>query len=96
MNLYFKPMDDFNYGTLKRIPAFSYERLADCVLGGIIKELAKQGYTEEMIEVFITSKIMRCELDGWFEDVLEKAGKKLANKVGDSYKSDCAKWAEEV
>jgi hypothetical protein len=49
-----------------------------------------------MAEAFITSKILRCELDGSWEDQLEKLGKKLAQKVAESYFSDCERWAEEI
>lgn len=94
--MYFKPLDDLNLSKLDRIPAYSYPTIADSVLSGIVKGLKAHGYSELMTQVFITSKILRCELDGSLEDSLEKLGKKLADKVADSYRQDCERWAEEL
>jgi hypothetical protein len=94
--IYFKPMDDLNLSKLERVSAYSFERVADSVLNGIQKGLIEKGYSEMMAEAFITSKILRCELDGSWEDQLEKLGKKLAQKVAESYFSDCERWAEEI
>jgi len=94
--MYFKPLDDLDLSKLDRIPAYSYPAIADSVLRGIVKGLQAQGYSELMTQVFITSKILRSELDGSLEDKLEKLGKQLADKVADSYREDCERWAEEI
>ena len=94
--IYFKPMHDLNLSKLDRVSAYSFERVADAFLNGIQKGLIEKGYSEMMAEAFITSKILRCELDGSWEDQLEKLGKKLASKVADSYFSDCERWADEI
>ena len=89
-------MNDLNLSSSDRVSAYSFERVADSFLNGIQKGLIEQGYTELMAETFITSKILRCELDGNWQDQLEKLGKKLASKVAESYSSDCERWAEET
>jgi hypothetical protein len=94
--IYFKPQSNLDDSTLDRVSAFSYARVADIFLNGIQNGLIEKGYTEMMAEAFITSKILRCELDGSWEDQLEKLGKKLASKVAESYFSDCERWADEI
>jgi hypothetical protein len=94
--IYFKPQHNLDDSKLNRVGAYSFERVADSVLNGIQKGLIEKGYSELMAEAFITSKILRCELDGGFEDQLEKLGKKLAQKVAESYFSDCERWADET
>jgi hypothetical protein len=94
--IYFKPQHNLDDSKLNRVSAYSYERVADIVLNGIQKGLIEKGYTEMMAEAFVTSKILRYELDGSWEDQLEKLGKKLASKVAESYFSDCEKWADEI
>jgi len=93
---YFKPLDDLNQSMLDRKPAFSYPRVADSVLRGIFEGLVSEGYTEEMATCFITSKILRCELDGNLEDGLADFGKFYAKMVANAYRQDCKKYAEEI
>ncbi len=93
--IYFKPLDDLSTSILDRKPALSYPRVADSVISGIIQGLIEQGYTEEMAETFITSKILRCELDGNLEDGLKDFGKFYAKTVAFSYFQDCERYAKE-
>jgi len=94
--IYFKPLDDLNTSKLDRIPAYSYPTIADSVLRGLVKGLQAKGYSELMAEAFITSRILRCELDGSLADKLERLGKQLAEKVADSYREDCDRWSQEI
>lgn len=92
---YFKPLDDLSHSILDRQPAVSYPRVADAVLSGIYAGLLEQGYTEEMAVSFITSKILRYELDGNLEDGLADFGKFYAKTIAHSYRRDCEQYAQE-
>jgi hypothetical protein len=92
---YFRPQHDLAESKLGRIPAYSFERVADSFLLGIQNGLTNKGFSELEAECFITSKILRCELDGSWDDALEELGRKLAEKVAQSYLEDCRKWAHE-
>jgi len=91
---YFKPLDDLSQSILDRQPALSYPRVADAILSGIFAGLLEQGYTEDMATSFITSKILRHELDGNLEDELENFGKFYAKTIAHSYRKDCEQYAK--
>jgi hypothetical protein len=93
---YFKPMHDLNESILERQPALEYPRIADSVLRGIFEGLIEQGYTEEMATSFITSSILRHELDGNLEDGLANFGKFYAQTIANSYRDDCKRYAAET
>ena len=92
---YFKPLDNLDQSILDRKPALSYPKIADSVLRGIFEGLMEQGYTEEMATSFITSSILRHELDGNLEDGLADFGKFYARTIAQSYRNDCKRYAEE-
>lgn len=92
----FKPMHDMGDSVLNRTPAVSYPRVADAVLRGIMEGLTEKGYTQEMAVSFITSKILRCELDGHLEDGLADFGRFYARTIAPAYFSDCKRYAEEI
>ena len=90
--IYFKPLYESG---LERTTILEYNRVADCLLGGIVEGLMSQGYTEKMAICFLSSKILRCELDGGLDDSLLKFGKRYAKKMAESYRDDCKRYAEE-
>lgn len=90
--IYFKPLYESN---IDRLPILEYRRVADNLLGGIVEGLIDQGYTQEMAICFLSSKILRCELDGGLDDDLLKFGKRYAKKMAESYRDDCKRYAEE-
>lgn len=90
--LYFKPLYESG---LDRTPILEYNRVADNLLGGIVEGLIAEGYTEEMAKCFLSSKILRCELDGGLDNELLNFGKAWAKKLADDYKADCKRYAEE-
>ena len=91
---YFKPLDNLDQSILDRKPALSYPKIADSVLRGIFEGLTEQGYTEEMATCFITSSILRHELDANLEDELANFGRFFAKMVASAYRQDCKKYAE--
>jgi hypothetical protein len=91
---YFKPLDNLDQSILDRKPALSYPKVADSVLRGIFEGLIEQGYTEEMATCFITSSILRHELDGNLEDGLADFGRFFAKMVANTYRQDCKKYAD--
>ena len=93
--MYFKPMDNLDNSTLNRQPAFSYPRVADSLISGIIAGLLERGYTEDMAKAFITSKILRCELDGKLEDALFNFGKFYGETVAPTYTDLCEQYSKE-
>ena len=93
---YFKPMHDLKDSILDRQPALEFPRVADAVLNGIFEGLIEQGYTEEMATCFITSSILRHELDGNLEEGLADFGKFYARTIAHSYRADCKRYAEET
>jgi hypothetical protein len=93
---YFKPFHDLNESILERQPALEYPRIADSVLRGIFEGLIEEGYTEDMATSFITSSILRHELDGNLEDGLADFGKFYARTIANSYRSDCKRYAEQI
>ena len=93
--MYFKPLDNLDNSILDRQPALSYPRVADSVISGIIAGLMERGYTEEMASSFITSKILRCELDGTLEDALFNFGKFYGQTIAPSYFDKCEQYAKE-
>lgn len=88
----FKPL--YQSG-LERTPILEYDRVADCLLSGIVEGLIAEGYTEEMAKCFLSSKILRCELDGGLDDDLLNFGKSWAKNLAESYKEHCTRYAEE-
>lgn len=92
---YFRPLDNLENSILDRQPALEFPRVADSVLRGIIEGLIEQGYTEEMAVCFITSKILRCELDGKLEDGLADFGRFYAKTVAPAYFETCERYARE-
>ena len=93
--MYFKPLDNLNTGSLNRIPALSYPKLADSIINGIIVGLKEKGYSEEMAISFITSSILRHELDEKLEDALFDFGNIYAQTVASIYFETCKNYAEE-
>ena len=93
--IYFKPLYNLDDSILNRQPALEFPRVADSVLSGIMEGLIEQGYSEKMAKCFITSKILRCELDGNLEDGLKNFGKFYAKTIAFSYYGDCERYAEE-
>ena len=92
---YFKPMDNLDNSILNRKPALSYPRVADSIISGIIAGLMEYGYTEKMAVSFITSKILRCELDGKLEDALVNFGKFYGQTIAPIYFDKCEEYAKE-
>lgn len=90
--IYFKPLYE---SSIDRLPILEYRRVADNLLGGIVEGLMAQGYTQEMAVCFLSSKILRCELDGGLDGDLLKFGKRYAKKMADAYREDCKRYAEE-
>ena len=94
--MYFKPLFNIDEpACFERIPALSYPRIADSILDGIVSGLKGRGYTEEMIISFITSKILRCELDGQLEDALFNFGKFYGQTIAPIYFDKCEQTAKE-
>jgi hypothetical protein len=91
--MYFKPMENLNDSN--RTPAISYPRIADSILSGIIAGLMERGYTENMASAFITSKILRCELDGKLEDALFNFAKFYGETIAPTYIDKCEQYAKE-
>jgi hypothetical protein len=93
---YFKPMHDLKDSILDRQPALEYPRVADSVLKGIFEGLIAEEYTEEMATCFITSSILRHELNGNLENGLRDFAKFYARTIANSYRADCKRYAEET
>jgi len=94
--MYFKPLYDLEQSLhITRIPALEYPRIADSIIHGIVAGLLERGYTEEMAKNFITSKILRHELDGKLEDALFNFGKFYGETVAPIYSDNCKQYAEE-
>jgi hypothetical protein len=93
---YFKPFHDLNESILERQPALEYPRIADSVLRGIFEGLIEEGYTEDMATSFITSSILRHELDGNLEEGLADFGKFYARTIANSYRGDCKRYTEQT
>ena len=91
--IYFKPMGDML--CMNRTPALSYPRIADSILSGILAGLMERGYTENMASAFITSKILRCELDGKLEDALFNFAKFYGETIAPTYIDKCEQYAKE-
>jgi hypothetical protein len=91
--MYFKPLYELDDST--RIEALSYPRLADSIISGIVSGLIERGYSEVMAKTFITSKILRCELDGKLEDALLNFGKFYGETIAPIYFDTCKQYAEE-
>lgn len=91
-NIYFKPLYE---SSIERKPIYEYNRVADCLLGGIVKGLMSRGYTQEMAITFLSSKILRCELDGGFDDHIVSIGKHYGQTIAPTYMDDCKKWTKE-
>lgn len=94
--VFFKPLDNLEKSVLNRKPALEYPRVADAVLRGIMEGLIEKGYTKEMAVSFITSKILRCELDGHLEDGLADFGRFYARTIAPAYFDTCERYAEEI
>ena len=80
---------------MNRTPALSYPRIADSILSGILAGLMERGYTEKMASAFITSQILRHELDGKLEDALHNFGKFYGETVAPIYFEKCHQYAKE-
>jgi hypothetical protein len=93
--MFFKPLHNLDESILDRQPAFSYPRIADSIINGIIAGLLERGYTEDMAKAFITSKILRHELDGTLADALFNFGKFYGETVAPIYSDTCKQYAEE-
>lgn len=90
--IYFKPLYESG---LERTPILEYNRVADCLLGGIVEGLISRGYTEEMAITFLSSKILRKELDGGLDDHFVSIGKQYGQTIAPTYRDDCEKWTTE-
>jgi len=92
-NLYFKPLYESG---IDREPILEYNRIADCLLGGIVQGLMSLGYTREMAITFLSSKILRHELDGGLDDHIVSIGKHYGQTIAPTYLKDCEQWTSEA